>query len=431
MSLVRPFTARFYRHRPGEDLTARVAPPYDVISPGQRAALLERDPHNVVALELPEGPLDRTAPDNRYATGRATWAEWHDHGVIVDDESPAIYVLEQSWEHEGRHVRRRAFVAAVRLHPFEDRVILPHERTLPKALADRFELLRATAANLSQVFGLFSDPAGETDRAFEAAMATASMFHAVDDDGVESRVWAIRDAATIAAVSEVIGERPIFIADGHHRYTTALAYRDERREIDRTVDRRPADPAYDYVMMALVNMDGPDLTVLPTHRLVRAAGAFDAASFWNALAEHFNLAEPTTGHLERLGTETARTTFTVRTADGTTRVATLRPDADPTRLIAGEHSDDWKRLDVAILQELILKPLFGVSADEPASLERLTFVKDARAALEVVDADVAFVLAPTRVEQLRAVALAGETMPQKSTYFYPKLLSGLLFRPVD
>jgi uncharacterized protein (DUF1015 family) len=430
MPLVRPFRAHLYACEPGADLSRVVAPPYDVIGPDQRQTLLAGDPANVVALELPDGPLDPAVPGNRYENGRATWQDWHARGVLVEDPAPAVYVLEQSWVHEGAAVRRRAFVAAVRLHPFSDGVILPHERTLPKALADRLELTRATAANLSQVFGLFSDPAGDTDALFEAAMSTAPLFHATDADGVASRVWAIRDGATMAAVSTAVGENPVFIADGHHRYTISLAYRDERRAAAEAAGETPADPAYDFVMMALVNMDDPDLVVLPTHRLARAEGDFDASAFWTALETHFDLTAAPADPV--LPDSPERTTFIVRTADGTTRFASLKAAIDPAAAIAtADHGADWKRLDVAVLQELVLRPLFGISADDLASLERLSFVKDARQALRVENADVAFVLAPTRMEQLRAVALAGETMPQKSTYFYPKLLSGLLLRSLD
>ncbi|MHB8050619.1 MAG: DUF1015 domain-containing protein [Coriobacteriia bacterium] len=429
MSLVHPFRARMYRHEPGADLSALTAPPYDVVSPEDRAALLARDPHNVVALELPDGPLDPETPGNRYETGQATWQRWFDEGVLVEDDSPAIYVVEQSWEHDGRLVRRRGFVGAVRLHPFSDGVVLPHERTLPKAINDRLNLTRATAANLSQVFSLFSDPAGETDELFDAAIASSPLCTATDAEGVVSRVWAIRDTAAIAAVSGIIGDGPAFIADGHHRYTTALAYRDERRAADAAAGLAPVDPAYDFVMMTLVNMDDPDLVVLPTHRLARADGAFDAAAFWRGLETHFDITEVSGTPAEAIGSA-GRTAFVVRTADGTMRLAALKAGTDAADVMPGDHSAAWKRLDVTILQELILKPLFGIDPDVPVSLDRLSFAKRESDAL-ASDADVAFLLAATRMDQLREVALAGETMPQKTTYFYPKLASGLLMRSID
>jgi uncharacterized protein (DUF1015 family) len=309
-------------------------------------------------------------------------------------------------------------------------VILPHERTLPKALTDRLDLTRATAANLSQVFGLFADPAGETDGIFNAHMATDPLFTAADAEGVLSKVWAIRDTVAIQAVVDILGERPIYIADGHHRYTTALAYRDECRARNAALGIPTTDPAYDFVMMTLVNMDDPELLVLPTHRLARADGPFDAAAFWNAMAGVFDLEEPG-AQVPLAVPDTGRTTFIVRTADGTTRVATIKEDIDPAAIISTPRSEDWKRLDVTVLQELVLRPLFGIDPDEPSTLERLSFAKDARDALRVENADAAFIVAPTKMEQLRAVAQAGDTMPQKSTYFYPKLLSGLLFRSLD
>ena len=328
-------------------------------------------------------------------------------------------------------MRRRAFVAAVRLHPFSDGVVLPHERTLPRALDDRLRLTRATAANLSQVLSLFSDPENITGPVFDAASDGEVLLHATDADGVGSRLWAIRDPEMIRAVVTAIGDGPLFIADGHHRYTTALAYRDERREQDRAAGRAPADPAYDFVMMALVNMSDPDLIVLPTHRLARAAGAFDASSFWTALAGDFELSEYAGDDPLAVLSDAARTAFVVRTTDGGTRLAVLRSCIDPARVISAAHSPDWKRLDVTVLQELVLRPLFGIDPSDPTSLDRLSFSTDERRALGLEGADAAFIVAPTRMEQLRAVALAGETMPQKSTYFYPKLLSGLLFNSLD
>jgi len=431
MALVRPFRAFVFGHEPAQDVSTLVAPPYDVVTPEQRENLLAANRHNVVALELPEGPLDSTAPGNRYETGHARWRAWRESGVIVQDTADAIYVLDQTWEYRGRRVHRRAFIAAVRLHPFADGVILPHERTLPKALDDRLRLTRATAANLSQVLSLFSDPEDVTGPIFDAAMQREPMMHATDADGVESRVWAIHESEMLDSIVATVAQGPLFIADGHHRYTTALSYRDERRDQDRAAGRSPVEPAYDFVMMALVSMSDPDLIVLPTHRLARAPGTFEEDSFWAALAENFDLATFRGGNPADALADLERSAFVIRTTDGSTRLATLRRGVDPALSITDAHSADWKRLDVTVLQEMILRPLFGIDPRDPHSLERLSFVTDDQKALELRGADVAFIVAPTRMDQLRAVALAGETMPQKSTYFYPKLLSGLLFRSLD
>ncbi len=431
MSLVHPFRARMYSEDAGVDLTARIAPPYDVVSPSLRAELLARDSHNAVALELPDGPLDPTLPGNRYETGTATWGAWYSEGILVDDVSPAIYVLEQEWTHGGVPRRRRAFIAAVRLHPFSEKVVLPHERTLPKALDDRLNLTRATAANLSQVFSLFTDPDCATHAIFDAAMAGEPIRYATGVDGVKNTLWALRDPEMIDLLARLVGDGPVYIADGHHRYTTALAYRNERRAQAEAASLTPVDPAYDSVMMALVNMDDPELLVLPTHRLVRAREDFDSATFWAALGDRFDLADLAESQEPVTTGDDGPIRFTVKTADGRMKVASLRPDVDLAAVMGAEHSAAWRHLDVTVLEELVLKPLLGVDPAQPATLDRLQFVHDHSEALKLKDADVAFVLAPTRMAQLREVALAGETMPQKSTYFYPKLPSGLVYRSLD
>jgi uncharacterized protein (DUF1015 family) len=422
MASITPFRAMVFAHDAGADITPRVAPPYDVIHPALRAQLAV-EPHNVVAIDLPEGSDDPTAPENRYARAGELWQQWIEEGVLVADETPALYVLEQSWVQVGKPAVRRAFIGAVRLHAFDEGVILPHERTLPKAIDDRLNLTRACAANLSPIFGLYSDPEGATDALFEAAHAEPLLFEARDLDGVVSRVRALRNPADIRALQRIIEPLQVFIADGHHRYTTALAYRDEQRALAGAAS--DADATYEFTMMALVNMDDPGLVVLPTHRLARAERALGPRAFWEALRRQFDLTEGGVADLE----DDDRPTFLIKTADGAAHLARLRPELDAAELISAVASPAWKRLDVAVAQELILRPLLGIRPEERATLDRLSFAKDAQAALTLPGgADVAIVMRATRMEQLRAVALGGETMPQKSTYFYPKLITGLLFR---
>lgn len=427
MAKVRPFIAIVPAHEPGQDVSSRTAPPYDVINAQARERFASVDSHNVVALELPEGPLDPAEPGNRYETGARVWSEWLEEGVLVSDGSPAIYVIEQRYERGGRSIRRKAFIASVDLEPFDAGIVVPHEHTLPKALDDRLNLTRSTRANLSQVLGLFEDAEGETGAHFDTATASAPDMLAVDAEGVESRVWAIRDDESLAALDSFFGSRKIYIADGHHRYTTALAYRDERR---REAGGGPYR-AYDGVMMALVNMDDPELLVLPTHRVASAAGPFEPSAFRRSLETHFDVSH-LDGEPENVLGGANKPAFVIRTpADGFVCVASLREDVDPTQVIKGSFSDAWKSLDVSILQELILAPHFGIRAEDRDSLERLAFVKSDSEALSRDDADAVFLMRPTRMEQLRAVAGSGEIMPQKSTYFYPKLLSGLLYRSLD
>lgn len=427
MARVRPFKAwRYASDR--IDITPLTAPPYDVISDEKREQYAALDINNVVDLELPKGSLDPDVSPNRYSTGRATWEHWKSEGVVVQDPHPALYVLEQRFvSPSGTEVSRRAFIAEVGLEPFDAGIVLPHERTLPKALGDRFELIKATAANFSQVFGLFEDASCETDPLFETVMSSEPIATATADDGVTSTLWLATDETVTDRLTSFMADRRIFIADGHHRYTTALAYRDLRRsEGGDAMD----DPASDWVMMALVNMDDPDLEVLAYHRIADAEGDFDADAFKRDLSRHFELTELPAGGGHRVFEEVDRPRFLIRArGDEHPFVATLRADVDPALAIPGEHSAAWKSLDVAVVQELVLWPLLGVHPDHPETLERLSFTKDAHLAFHAVeDHDVAIVLRPTGLDQLRQVSMAGETMPQKSTYFYPKLLSGLLFR---
>ncbi len=433
MARVSPFRAVRYPAPQGADITPLTAPPYDVISPALRDDLLARDPHNVVALELPEGVLDPSAPDNRYAVGGRRWRGWLSCGILRRDAEPAVYVIEQRYRHGDVEIARRGFVAAVGLEPFSAGVVLPHERTLPKAIDDRLNLTRATAANLSQVFGMFPDPEGSMDALVARAMKTPPLVTATDDDGVTTTVWALIDPADHAELSAFMADRPIFIADGHHRYTTALAYRDERLASE-PAGTDASGRAYQTVMMALVNMGDPGLVVYPTHRIVDAPGAFDTTAFRAALSQRFTLSELAPGSHpgDALSAAADRPSFMVRTRDGVTILATLRADVDHSAAFPPGTSESWRALDVAVLQELVLSPLFDVHPDRPETLDRLSFSKDAHAALRAArDHDAVFLLNPTRMEQVAAVATAGETMPQKSTYFYPKLLSGLLFKSLD
>jgi uncharacterized protein (DUF1015 family) len=347
--------------------------------------------------------------------------------VLARDAEPRIYVLEQLTPTGNKIVRRRAFIVEVGLEPFSAGIVLPHERTLPKALGDRFELTRATHANLSQVLALFEDADCASDALFDAIATGDPIATATDADDVASNLWASADPVLADRLAALFSDKQLFIADGHHRYTTALAHRDEMRAAETGA---PVEPAYDSVMMALVNMDDPELVVMPTHRVADAATDFDAEAFWAQVAEHFDVSELSGGHAGDALTSVDRPSYLVATrTDRAPRLVTLRADVDVAEAIPLDRSHAWKHLDVAVLQELILDPILGIHPDRPETLERLSFVKDPHDALkQTAEHDVVFLLRPTRMEQLRAVALAGETMPQKSTYFYPKLLSGLVFR---
>ena len=367
MAVVRPFRGIRYARPAGADLSALIAPPYDVVTPAEQERLLAGSPHNVIALELPEGPLDPAAAANRYQTGAQRWQAWRRDGVLVTEAQPVVYVLEQQYEDHGRSLARRGFVAAVGLEPFSAGVVLPHERTLPKAIDDRLRLTRATAANLSPVFGLYSDPDHVLDGLLEQTMVAAPLATATGLDGVRATVWALRDPDAQQVLAQYLATQPIYIADGHHRYTTALAYRDQcRAETGLVAGPERVEPApWDTVMMALVNMDDPGLVVWPTHRLARAPSGFDAAAFWQALANRFTLTEVSPAQAGAALAQTTGPAMLVRTRDGRTRLACRRDDVDHGAAFPPRTSAAWRQLDVAILQELVLWPLLQIHPDRP------------------------------------------------------------------
>ena len=429
MADVRPFRAVTYAlERVPQNLTSKAAPPYDVVDEAQRSSLLATDPCNIVALELAEGGVDTSEFRNRYTTAQTRWLQWLEDGTLVEDGEPALWVLEQSFVLHGQPATRRAVYATVKLEPFCAGIVLPHERTLPKARADRMEMIRATATNLSPVLGLYADPDGAACAALDATTCGPPTLTATVED-VEARVWRVTDPHMLSAFSSALAKEPIFIADGHHRYESALAYRNEA--CASANDAEPADPPYNHIMMALLSMDDPNLIVLPTHRVADAAANFDASVFIDGLSEYFDVTEiPLEGMIGVLDEHADRPSYLVRIrGDERLHLATLRADVDLASAVIAPMSPAWKTLDVAVLQELVLSPLLGIHPDRPESLDRLRFVKGAEAALaQSSEHDVVFVLNRTRLEQLRAVAAAGETMPQKSTYFYPKVPSGLLMR---
>ncbi len=451
MADVRPLPG--IRYAPETDLAAVVTPPYDVISPEAQARYYTRDPHNIIRLELGRDEPGDDGLNNRYTRAALTFAEWRLSGVLRQDK-PGLYLYEQRFSVPGvgGARKRRGLFARVRLVPWEEGVILPHERTLSKPKDDRLKLTRATSATLSPIMALYDDPSGELTALLGKAARRKPEVAFTDEAGEEHRLWPLRDEALIARVEDFFRDRQLYIADGHHRYETALAYREELRETRR--DLAPNDAA-NFTLMALSALEDPGLVVLPTHRIVRGVAPERLSVFRDDLAAYFEaspLGEPgglaTLDVAETLATLTAasedgqRVAFVMVTADGAfllrqTAAGEAAMDAlDSAR--AGEHIGDsaaWRRLDVTSLHELILARGLGVSERMVRAGEGIAYTRDASAAIEAVRAGVdgaqlAFLLNPTPPTAIRDVARAGDRMPQKSTYFYPKLITGLVINPL-
>lgn len=420
MAAVTPFRALRYTALAG-DIAALACPPYDIVSETQRRVFLARNPHNMIRLELP-----REGEDVYAAAGR-TLSDWLAAGVLETAEKPAFYLYAMDFSVGGRPYSVAGVIGEVELSPFSDGVILPHEETLSKAKEDRFRLMKATDCNFSTIYSLYSD--GKDKLNVSAFAGTAPLWwDMTDGDGVRHRLWAIEDKADCARISAHLADKKLYIADGHHRYETALRYRDTCRAAGAPV----GGPA-DRVMMLLVEMSHPGLVVFPTHRVLRRLPDFDCAALLAGCEAYFDMAAVAAdGIAAALDAAYAagRTAFGLYTGGETAALLTLRDPAVMDALLPG-LSPALRCLDVTVLHTLILERLLHIDKADMAAQRSLTYTRDLAEALSAVrngESSGAFLLNPTRVPELAAVAAAGEKMPQKSTYFYPKPITGLVMR---
>ena len=412
-----------------------LAPPYDVIDAQERQELMDRDPHNAVRLILPEGQ-----GDEKYGVAARVLDSWLGDGALRRDDRPALYRYHQvftSAELGGRTVTRRGFIAAVRLHRFDERVILPHERTLSGPKADRLKLMDATSAHFSQIFTMYADPAGETDRAFAAAESRAPAIDGATEDGTRHLLWRLDDPEAIGRVVRLLAPLKLYIADGHHRYETMLALRERMRE--RAGGELDSRSTAEFGTLFLCNMDDPGLVVLPIHRLVFGLADFTPEKFLDKVKPWFD-ARPLAG--------AARDGAAVRSAladasrERPSFVAAF-PGRDPALLSLRDGVTPEKAglrgapavtgLDVSVLHGLVLEQALGIDRAAQEAQTNIEYVKDTAKALARAaagDGQVAFLMHPTRVDQVKAVADASEFMPQKSTFFYPKIASGAVINPI-
>jgi uncharacterized protein (DUF1015 family) len=436
MADVRPLPG--IRYADEAHLAALVTPPYDVISPEAQARYYERDPHNIIRLELGRDEPGDDELDNRYTRAAAAFAEWRRDGVLRQDE-PSFYLYEQRFTSGAQSYTRTSLLARVRLEPWDAGVILPHERTLSKPKDDRLKLTRACAATLSPIMSLYDDRAGELASLLGTLRTQPPRAAFSDDAGEEHLLWVARNDALAAQIGAFFADRLLYIADGHHRYETALTYRDEVRAL------RPdlaEDDAVNFTLMGLSGLDDPGLVVLPTHRILRDLDAARLAVLDEALAANF-ASEPLDGD------SAAWMRALAAAGESGTAFVPVRPDG--ARLIrltdAGGmamldvHGDDvgasaaWRTLDIAVLHALVLEAALGVTPDAVRAGNHVTYTRDAEAATAAVragsdSAQLAVLLNATPPAAIRDVAGAGDRMPQKSTYFYPKLTTGLVINPL-
>jgi uncharacterized protein (DUF1015 family) len=419
MADVQPLIALHYNFAAIPSLTDVVAPPYDVIDAELRAELLRRSPFNVVELDLPRAPGGR----DPYEHAAETLEEWTLQGILAADREPAIWALTQDYTApDGSRHTRRGLLVRVRVTEYGPGRIRPHERTQPGPKEDRLRLTRATRHNLSPVFSL---SAGNAWRHVEGATREEPWGEATDADGTVNRVWRIGDAEIHRQVSAELAESELLIADGHHRYETALTYAEEVG----------GDGPHRYTLMSLTSLDDPGLTLFGTHRLL--SGLADDAPRQEALAagirQHFDLEEVPVEELDPAGEDGVGIFGYIDSHFGRGFRLRLKDPSTLERAMP-DASAAYRRLDAAILEALILTDALGMSIDDIAARRDLGYAKGVDEALTALGSgsyQAAFILRSTPIEQVRAVAAAGETMPPKSTYFFPKLLSGLVFNPLS
>jgi uncharacterized protein (DUF1015 family) len=422
---IEPFRALLYNPERAGELRNLIAPPYDLIDATRQQQLYERSPYNVVRLEL-----GREA--DRYGASAATLATWRTEGILRLAPRPAIYQYTQLFEVAGKQLRRDGFVVRLRLEEFARGRILPHEKTFPAAKEDRLKLLTALNTNVSSVFGLYSGKHDELEMLSTEIAVREPDARVIDDLGIENQLRAIEEPAQIALLQRALESSLILIADGHHRYETALNY----RKLRRSAEGNPAGPrGYNYTMMTIVACDSPGLVILPTHRVVKRLDAQAIASFENRAQEIFQVDE--FEDRDRMRAELTRR------GRGTIGVA-LRASENCWLLHLRDHRtmdtallqtpDPVRELDVSILHALVFDRIFGIRADAIKAGGNLEYTIDAVGALDAVSsgrADGAFLMNPPSIEDVQLVSDSGATMPEKSTYFYPKLITGLFMNPLD
>ena len=435
MADIRPFHALRYDLRQVA-AAAVVTQPYDKITPAMQERYYAASPYNLVRIILGRSePKDNTA-HNVYSRAAEYSRSWRANGILQRDSSPSLYAYSQSFTACGTQFERHGFIALGRVEDYSAKVVFRHEQTLAKPKADRLELLRATRVHYEQLFLLYED-SGETDALLTRGAQTTPTIDVADEYGVAHRVWQVSDPKVIAQVQEAMRDKKLVIADGHHRYETALSFRDECRDAAGPASKSDRNVPYEFVMMTFVNMNDPGLLVLPTHRVVHSLAAFSVEKFKDSSREFFSVEEVDPA----VDGAKASAILRERGHSGTALLAVAAghafllhsPKPAGSKLLSG-MSCRQQSLDVVQLHKVLLEGVLGLSEESIRNQQNLSYLRDTDEALEQVrqsTANITFLMDPCPVRQVRDVAFAGEVMPQKSTDFYPKLLSGLTAYALD
>ena len=433
MADIRPFRALRYDLQQVSAAEV-VTQPYDKITAAMQERYYAASPYNLVRIILGRREAADNTTQNVYSRAADCGREWRRKGILLQDSSPSIYAYSQTFAApSGSHFERRSFIALGRVEDYAAKVVFRHEQTLAKPKADRLDLLRSTRAHYEQLFLLYQD-SGAVDSLLAGAARGKPAIDVADEYGVAHRVWQISDPGVIASVQEKMSDKKLVIADGHHRYETALNYRNESRS--KTPDAGP-DAPFEFVMMTFVNMNDPGLLILPTHRVVHSLTSFSADEFQKTASEFFAVEEIDgtidAAHATTLLRERGQTGTALLAATSDRAFLLQSPKASASRFLGG-LSAQQQALDVVQLHKCLLEGVLKLSEESIRNQQNLSYLREATEALDTVRrgrANIAFLMNPCRVQQVRDIAFAGEVMPQKSTDFYPKLLSGLTAYALD
>ncbi len=410
-----------------------VCPPYDVIDPPMLDELYRRHPYNFVRVDLNRIEPGDDEADNRYTRAARFLKTWRAEGVLFQEADPAIYVYHQEFTWAGRSYTRRGFMARMRLSPFGQGLVFPHEQTMSAPKLDRLMLTVVTKAALSPIFGLYPDPKLEADALLDQAIAGRTPLEARDPWGAVHRLWPVTDVDVVTELTAIIGPKPVFIADGHHRYETACKYREEVYESGFLAKDHPAN----YTLMMFVAMEDPGLVVLPTHRLFRDLPSLTAEELTRRLGDLFVARAAGTGpddaatvweDIETSGDPSALGLFT-REDQRWTIVQLTPAGRAKMEVVAEDHGSEWRELGVSVLHRLLVETILGCSGQ--SSTQYVHKLEEVTEGLHTGQYPMAALVPPATVDHVRAISLQGERMPAKSTYFYPKLLSGLVINPLE
>jgi uncharacterized protein (DUF1015 family) len=418
-----PFKGILYNPELLKNASGLICPPYDVISPELQQQLYDSSPFNSIRLELPleADPYDAAAE---------RLGDWLQEGELLNDPVPAIYPYFQTFEDsEGELHTRIGFFSAMRLHEFAEKKVLPHEKTLSGPKADRLNLFRKTKTNISAIFGLYADEGKIADRLLRSFADSHEPVVDALFQGVRNRMWRITDPALIGQIQQSILQRTVYIADGHHRYETGVNYRNERAAANPS---HSGHEPYNFILTFLANIYDEGLLIFPIHRLVHSLDRFNAGELMLRLEEYFTVTEMHDRQALKVYLEQQSSSYVYGVVTSG-KVLGICLKTDPSPLLDPSRPEALQRLGLVLLHDLVLGRLLGITQEAMAKQSNLIYVKDDKEVFEAVSSgrvQVGFVVKPTTVEQVLAVSETGEVMPQKSTFFYPKLMTGLLFNPL-